>query len=88
MTNAEILRSWAQNEEMIDQFFTEHGKDCNTAADELDALRARVQELFEVLAPALNYINHVGANYVMRGQPHPQQKIIDALKAALAKVKP
>jgi len=28
----ERLRSWAQNEEMIDQYFTAHGRDCNEAA--------------------------------------------------------
>ena len=30
---AEKLVSWAQNEEMIDQSFTEHGKDCLKAAE-------------------------------------------------------
>lgn len=33
---AESLRSWAQNEEMIDQHYTAHGRDCNKAADALD----------------------------------------------------
>ena len=32
------LRSWAQNEEMIDQYFTAHGKVCNRAADLLELL--------------------------------------------------
>ena len=30
------LRSWAQNEEMIDQYFTVHGEVCNRAADLLE----------------------------------------------------
>ena len=30
------LRSWAQNEEMIDQYFTKHGTICNQAADLLE----------------------------------------------------
>ena len=32
------LRSWAQNEEMIDQYFTAHGEVCNRAADLLELL--------------------------------------------------
>jgi predicted DNA-binding antitoxin AbrB/MazE fold protein len=32
------LRTWAQNEEMIDQYFTYHGKVCNEAADLLEEL--------------------------------------------------
>ena len=32
------LRSWAQNEEMIDTSFTEHGKVCNAAADRIEQL--------------------------------------------------
>lgn len=38
------LREWAQNEEMIDQNFTAHGKDCNKAADALTALRQREEQ--------------------------------------------
>lgn len=30
---AERLESWAQNEEMIDQHFLKHGKDCLKAAE-------------------------------------------------------
>jgi hypothetical protein len=37
MTLAERLRSWAQNEEMINQYYTDHGKDCIEAADMLEA---------------------------------------------------
>jgi hypothetical protein len=33
---------------------------------------------------ALNYINHVGSNWTMRGEPHPQQWIVDGLAAFLA----
>jgi len=32
MNLAERLISWAHNEEMIDQHFTDHGKDCLKAA--------------------------------------------------------
>lgn len=32
------LRSWAQNEEMVDQYFTEHGRVCNQAANLLELL--------------------------------------------------
>ncbi len=31
------LREWAQNEEMINQYFTQHGRDCNRAADWLES---------------------------------------------------
>jgi predicted Zn-ribbon and HTH transcriptional regulator len=33
------LREWAQNEEMIDQHFTRHGKDCNEASDAIRLLK-------------------------------------------------
>jgi len=39
----ERLRSWAQNEEMIDQYYTDHGVDCNEAADEIERLKAELQ---------------------------------------------
>ena len=32
------LRSWAQNEEMVDQYFTKHGAICNQSADLLELL--------------------------------------------------
>ena len=38
----------------------------------------------EHLTAALNYIKHCGANAIMRGQPHPQQQIVDWLEHALA----
>ena len=41
---SERLRSWAQNEEMIDQYFTDHGKDCNEAVKEIERLTADVKE--------------------------------------------
>jgi len=43
----EMLRSWAQNEEMVDQHFLQHGKDCNDAADVIENL---VLELGEQVA--------------------------------------
>jgi hypothetical protein len=36
LTLAERLRSWAQNEEMVDAHYTAHGRDCNEAADQLE----------------------------------------------------
>jgi hypothetical protein len=32
---------------------------------------------------ALAYIKHVGANHTMRGEPHPQQWLVDKLEANL-----
>ena len=51
MSLSEELRFWAQNEEMIDQFYTQHGKDCLSAADELDRHRA-----YPRLVEALRYV--------------------------------
>ena len=39
--------------------------------------------VLEAVEPALRYIQHVGANAVMRGEPHPQQWIVDKLEALL-----
>lgn len=38
----------------------------------------------QTVQDAINYIEHVGANWTMRGQPHPQQWILDNLHAMLA----
>ena len=38
LTLQDKLRFWAKNKEMVDNYYTEHGKDCNEAADELDKL--------------------------------------------------
>ena len=43
-TLLERLVSWAQNEEMINQYFTDHGKDCNEAVKEIERLEARELE--------------------------------------------
>jgi hypothetical protein len=55
----ENLRSWAQNEEMIDQYYLGHGHDCNEAADLIEwyelqnaALLKRQDELQAVLVAA------------------------------------
>lgn len=37
----------------------------------------------EIHDAALNYIRHVGSNWTMRGEPHPQQWIVDGLEAAV-----
>lgn len=38
----------------------------------------------EILEAALNYIKHIGANHTMRGEPHPQQWIVDGLERVLS----
>jgi hypothetical protein len=43
------LISWAQNEEMIDQYYTDHGKDCMDAAEDLERLQAAVDASAEVI---------------------------------------
>jgi len=49
-TLLERLVSWAQNEEMINQYFTDHGKDCNEAVKEIDRLQARVDDLVDAIS--------------------------------------
>ena len=44
LTLAHRLRDWAMNEEMVDQWFTEHGKDCMLAADELERLELHLDD--------------------------------------------
>ena len=43
MMLAERLRSWAQNEEMINQYFTDHGKDCIDAAKRIEELEDKLR---------------------------------------------
>jgi predicted nucleic acid-binding Zn-ribbon protein len=43
------LDYWAQNEEMVDEGFTEHGHDCMEAVDEIKRLRERCSPLQTVL---------------------------------------
>lgn len=38
----------------------------------------------ETIEAALRYIQHVGANHVMRGEAHPQQWIVDGLERILS----
>lgn len=49
-----------------------------------DALRGGMLVPRGHLQDALNYIKHCGANAVMRGQPHPQQQIVDRLETVLS----
>jgi len=49
----------------------------------LAAAREQLVVARAAMEPALRYIEHIGANHVMRGEPHPQQKIVDDLRAAL-----
>jgi len=44
-TLLERLVSWAQNEEMINQYYTDHGKDCNEAVKEIERLTAALVEI-------------------------------------------
>jgi hypothetical protein len=41
----ERLRSWAQNEEMIDSYYTTHGRDCNEAAARIESDAKRIRAL-------------------------------------------
>ena len=45
---ADRLRSWAQNEEMIDQHFTAHGRDCEQAVEVIADLLAALKCIKEV----------------------------------------
>ena len=38
------LRSWADNEEMIDSWYTDHGLDCKYAANELEKLYEKLAD--------------------------------------------
>ncbi len=40
-------------------------------------------EAYGVISDALVYINHVGSNWTMRGEPHPQQWLVDRLEGYL-----
>jgi hypothetical protein len=43
------LRSWAQNYEMIDNRYLDHGRDCLEAADTMDQMRAEIKSLIAAL---------------------------------------
>ena len=64
------LRAWAQNEEMVDQHFLAHGRDCNAAADQLDDLLAAVETI------ANSGLYHAGPD---------QRFLCDIARAAIAK---
>ena|SRR3990167_774527 len=82
------------NDFIADQFVSD--------AKKIAALKARVAELeavsseiapldrnaiIEALESALRYIQHVGANHIMCGQPHPQQWIVDKLEEVIRALK-
>lgn len=46
---AQRLIEWAQNEEMVDQYYTAHGKDCLAAAAALAEAREQIEELIQSL---------------------------------------
>ena len=50
------------------------------AALRADGGSSKVAVPFEIYRGALNYIKHVGGNWTMRGEPHPQQWIVDGLE--------
>lgn len=52
MNLIERLRYWAQNEEMIDQHFTAHGRDCNAAAECMADLLAALDRAIDDAAAA------------------------------------
>lgn len=43
------LESWAQNEEMVDSNFTDHGLDCIEAAKAIQAMGSLLQEALQQL---------------------------------------
>lgn len=45
-------------------------------------------DIKKTLTDALAYINHVGANHTMRGNPHPQEWLVKDLEAAIASMEP
>ncbi len=47
--------------------------------------QARIRELVEALRDSNNYILHVGSSAVMRGNPHPQQLMVDKNESALSR---
>lgn len=73
----ERLRSWAQNEEMVDSYFTEHGRDCNEAAD-------RIERAVVAVRTARDNINSLICAYPDRFPKHAFERIRDLLEDALA----
>lgn len=63
-------------------------QDQRSAASETAGMNGFVRVPLLICNGALNYICHVGANHVMRGQPHPQQWLVDGLEAALKDAAP
>lgn len=65
----------------------------DTLLSHAEAMERRSEQVVAVQVPreifeaGLNYIKHCGANAVMRGQPHPQQQIVDGFEKALSRAK-
>lgn len=67
--------------------FDGYGQDLDVSVDEeLKKMPDQFTDLVvlprEIYEGALNYIRHVGANHVMRGEPHPQAWLVDGLEQA------
>jgi hypothetical protein len=87
----EIIVCWGQDRYMTSGF---GGEEYLAAGGVPISMRSRAEHgarysytdamlISEALRAALNYINHVGANHTMRGQPHPQAWLVDKLEAAI-----
>jgi len=70
------LESWSQNEEMINQHFTEHGEDCKEAATELRRLQEKcnkqammLQRLMPDKFPYTPFIHSLGGTTDENGMP-------------------
>ena len=80
-------------EQLREEIFRMRGKRAflfQAAADRIDLLEgelsaalARAEASEKVLRAALPYVKHCGANQVMRGEPHPQQWLVDKMQAAI-----
>ena len=57
--------------------------DC-VEADSVRRLESLVRILYKALETSHRYIQHIGANEVERGRPHPQAHIVVANESALA----
>jgi phosphosulfolactate phosphohydrolase-like enzyme len=80
------LISHAQNEEMIDQCLTDHGKDCVAAANVLERQQRDLKEAVELLRKSHRYVGLVRSNDVAGNDPiYGHLEDIDAF---LARVKP
>lgn len=81
MNLKERLQYWAQNEEMIDQHFTAHGRDCNEAADEIERLQSQVSQLEASNAKLKMHAEAMATEYDASGRYISLVKAISAYRA-------